>query len=642
MKGLELYFIYLCKLKKCPKKVKMKITRFLISCFAILLSISLAYSQESGKEASQESGKETSQEQSRINRSWSLGLFGGAAGVIGDVDYNSGYGIGLNIQKSLTTPTLLRFQFTYGMASGLSGSPSFGDQINRDDAINGTNDPLINYKGQAQAFKNYRMDYMDLSVQVVYNFAFGDYRSTPNPKYNLFGFIGGGGLWFSTMVDQWDNSASNIYNYSMVATAGKDKKAIKSDVEKILDGNYETPAQGNPQGNGKATGMEFMNGSLVPGLFGGLGVKVKLTDRLDFHVEGRTVYPFNDLLDGNKWEINGSESSSNDLLLGLNAGINLRIGRKENIYWFDNPHSMHYKVTLENKRKIDMLTKDTDGDGVPDYFDKDPYTPSGIAVDGAGRALDVDGDGIPDYMDKDPFTAPGAIVDEHGRPLDSDKDGVPDYLDLEPNTPEGMIVNFQGKAIASLLEARSQGGLLLDKDSQTPTPIIPHSRLGFIPVVYFDFGKYFVKPLFYVSLHQMAGAIQYNPDVKIILEGHTDTVGSAEFNYQLGLNRAQAVADILIQYGVPESRLEIISKGKTEQIEIIGAGDQARQNRRVIIKVAEGGKIIDELKINDPGRKDMKKVNKEMKDDALFEELKNMDLDKEDVNLDEFEKLLDE
>ena len=47
---------------------------------------------------------------------------------------------------------------------------------------------------------------------------------------------------------------------------------------------------------------------------------------------------------------------------------------------------------------------DADNDGIPDQFDLQPNTPSGVAVDARGRALDTDGDGIPDYKDKELLT----------------------------------------------------------------------------------------------------------------------------------------------------------------------------------------------------------------------------------------------
>lgn len=52
----------------------------------------------------------------------------------------------------------------------------------------------------------------------------------------------------------------------------------------------------------------------------------------------------------------------------------------------------------------------------------------------------------------------------------------------------------------------------------------------------------------------------------IELTGHTDRLGSAQYNQQLGLNRANTVRDVLVQYGVPASVIHTSSQGKNQPI----------------------------------------------------------------------------
>jgi peptidoglycan-associated lipoprotein len=77
------------------------------------------------------------------------------------------------------------------------------------------------------------------------------------------------------------------------------------------------------------------------------------------------------------------------------------------------------------------------------------------------------------------------------------------------------------------------------------------------------------------------------PRVKIIVEGHCDERGSAEYNLALGDRRAHHAAGILTQKGVPESNLQILSYGKE-----LPACDQPtdscwQRNRRVHLSVSQ-------------------------------------------------------
>jgi outer membrane protein OmpA-like peptidoglycan-associated protein len=216
-------------------------------------------------------------------------------------------------------------------------------------------------------------------------------------------------------------------------------------------------------------------------------------------------------------------------------------GKRESIV-FSTPLGDMWTTLQEVKEKMDGLTTDSDGDGVPDIFDQDPNTPEGVAVDGAGRPLDVDMDGIPDYMDADPFTARGVKVDADGRELDSDGDGVPDSRDLEPNTPPGSLVDVRGRAIPT------GGGNLSD---------------AFLPQVYFGFNSATVTDANRERLATIARVMQNDEKISFSIIGHTDNVGSEEYNKKLGERRAQAVKDYLVKhFNIDASRLTVESRGK--------------------------------------------------------------------------------
>jgi peptidoglycan-associated lipoprotein len=69
------------------------------------------------------------------------------------------------------------------------------------------------------------------------------------------------------------------------------------------------------------------------------------------------------------------------------------------------------------------------------------------------------------------------------------------------------------------------------------------------------------------------------PGLKVIVEGHCDERGSAEYNLGLGESRARRAEDVLAEYGVPAAAIEVVSYGK-EAPQCIDATEACRQKNR--------------------------------------------------------------
>jgi outer membrane protein OmpA-like peptidoglycan-associated protein len=107
--------------------------------------------------------------------------------------------------------------------------------------------------------------------------------------------------------------------------------------------------------------------------------------------------------------------------------------------------------------------------------------------------------------------------------------------------------------------------------------------------VLFDFNRATLKPGAREKLSKLAGILlAYPGDYRMEIEGHTDAVGSEEYNFRLSQSRAEAVRDYLGQAGIPASRI-IATRGlgKSQPIadNTTAAGRQV--NRRVEIVIAD-------------------------------------------------------
>lgn len=97
----------------------------------------------------------------------------------------------------------------------------------------------------------------------------------------------------------------------------------------------------------------------------------------------------------------------------------------------------------------------------------------------------------------------------------------------------------------------------------------------------FDFDKATVKPEYEELIRQLATATQENKNIKVSVVGHTDTMGSKDYNYSLGGRRAEAVQKMLIKYGIPASQIVAVSAGEEGLAVQTGDGVANAANRRV-------------------------------------------------------------
>jgi peptidoglycan-associated lipoprotein len=100
-------------------------------------------------------------------------------------------------------------------------------------------------------------------------------------------------------------------------------------------------------------------------------------------------------------------------------------------------------------------------------------------------------------------------------------------------------------------------------------------------VVHFDFDKYNIKPSEWPKVEKLAELIKsHNGNYTVRIEGNCDEWGTEEYNYALGLKRANTVKNALIKLGVDPKKLTIISYGELNPVCTAHAKWCWRLNRR--------------------------------------------------------------
>ena len=102
----------------------------------------------------------------------------------------------------------------------------------------------------------------------------------------------------------------------------------------------------------------------------------------------------------------------------------------------------------------------------------------------------------------------------------------------------------------------------------------------------FEFDKAELRPEDRELLSRIAGILMTAKDYSISVSGHTDDVGTDEYNIKLSERRAQAVRDYLVKAGLSPEILSVTGLGKSRPL-VPGSSDQARaKNRRVELGIA--------------------------------------------------------
>lgn len=131
-----------------------------------------------------------------------------------------------------------------------------------------------------------------------------------------------------------------------------------------------------------------------------------------------------------------------------------------------------------------------------------------------------------------------------------------------------------GVTASGLSDGTGTSGSMLDADME--------QLLG-TNKVYFEFDSAAVDQPSRRVVEAHSQFLIENPDVNVVLEGHTDERGTREYNLALGERRANAVAEIMVAYGVAPGRIQTVSYGEERPAEL-GSDESAWQmNRRVVI-----------------------------------------------------------
>ncbi len=447
---------------------------------------------------------------------WELGFAVGNSVILGDIKSKADVGGAVTLRKALSHTFSLRAgyfgSYNQGYPSGygtLIGQRSYQNWSHRGalDFIASLN-PISHYRGNPKT-NIYLLGGVDLIASKVF------YRANPGQG------------------NQIDNAYKTFYGgYPRIGQAGI-----------VIEPSSQT---------GLITTVGFKNKglsqrrawSILGGASTGAGVAFKLSPKVNIGLEQRFTFTIYDYLDAYK------AGSATDVYSFTSARLNLNIGsssKKVEPLWWLNPNNYVYNELNRPTHMLipTQLLPDADNDGVTDQFDMEPNTPSGAPVDVRGVAKDTDGDGVPDYKDKELITSSKCF------PVSADGVG---------SCPEPACC----KELRDRLDTMHHGGGGGGDDGGG------NCGLNNLPSIKFTNGSVKLNPAAMSLLANAAAQIKAQPDCHVKVIGHG---ASDKHTQQMSWDRVNAVIRYFVEkQGISQGRFIFTygEEGDVNSVDLVG------------------------------------------------------------------------
>lgn len=269
---------------------------------------------------------------------------------------------------------------------------------------------------------------------------------------------------------------------------------------------------------------------------------------------------------------NGSSNTQNHLILGTGIVIKFH-GRQRRESVADAAVPVRIKTfscSVDEEQVTEghlvQVTADLAAEGTRDQA-LYSWSISGGKLQGAGRRVSIDTRGLPSgrYVVTARAILPGAT--------DASDCDTSFHVLSKPEMPRPII---QPQPIIQIIEAPQ------------PAPVPREDEEAFhtnVADVLFDYDKWSIRLDGESSIARAAQYLAAHPHLRVMIGGYSDERGTANYNVELGLKRANAVRDRLVDAGVEPDRIRVVSYGKGAQVCTVANEACWQQNRRAAFMI---------------------------------------------------------
>ena len=182
---------------------------------------------------------------------------------------------------------------------------------------------------------------------------------------------------------------------------------------------------------------------------------------------------------------------------------------------------------------------------------------------------------VVDYISKEPLVV-DVMVTDLGLTTKTDSSGRFVFENLEPVT---YLLKVEA---LDYITSHTDATVLPDETAEIVVHLIRGGTVITLEGIEFEFGKAIIKKESSPTLDRAAAILTNHPEIEVEIQGHTDSIGTAEANLKLSQARAEAVRDYLIDIHMVEPvRLIPIGYGESQPIDDNSTEAGRAKNRRV-------------------------------------------------------------
>jgi outer membrane protein OmpA-like peptidoglycan-associated protein len=158
--------------------------------------------------------------------------------------------------------------------------------------------------------------------------------------------------------------------------------------------------------------------------------------------------------------------------------------------------------------------------------------------------------------------------------------GMPDLV-IDPRISDTPVTNAQSAQTKKVLEPAKTNASTPTKTKTSSAVKEAEKNLSLLLTIEFDFAKYFIRKDYNDDIKKVADTMKENPKARVVIKGHTDSIGKRAYNIRLSKERANSLKQYLVKkFGIKASRIATIGCGFDKPIASNDTEEGRQKNRR--------------------------------------------------------------